>query len=69
MDDNLKGIFDKMEILDLIFIIPMFLLFSYLPSYNIWSILFNVIIAIFFAFGLAMTFHTLFDFVNKKNSN
>ena len=69
MDDNLKSVFDKMGVLELIFIIPMFLLFSYLPSYNFWSILLNVIIVMFFAFGLAMAFHIIFDLVKKRNDN
>ncbi len=51
--------------LDLIFIIPMFLLFSYLPTYNFWSILLNVIIVIFFSFGLAMVFHIIVDSIKR----
>lgn len=69
MDDNLNGVFDKMGILDLIFIIPMFLLFSYLPMYNFWSILLNVIVVIFFAFGLAMAIHIIFSLVKNRNDN
>ncbi|GAB4073055.1 DUF6007 family protein [Barrientosiimonas marina] len=67
MNDDLKGVFDRMGILDLIFIIPMFLLFSYLPVYNFWSIIINTIIVIFFAFGLSAAFHILVSIIKKRN--
>ncbi|OEH53156.1 hypothetical protein AQ616_17910 [Oceanobacillus sp. E9] len=62
---DIKSIFKRMGWLDLIFIIPMFLLFSYLPTYNFWSILLNVIIVIFFSFGLAMVFHIIVDSIKR----
>ncbi len=52
---------------DIIFLIPMFLLFSYLPTYNTWCILLNVIIIIFFGMGLVLTTHILWNhFLNKR---
>lgn len=65
--DDLKSALNKAGWLDLIFIVPMFLLYSYLPTYNFWSILVNVIIVIFFAFGLAMAFHFVVGFNKKEN--
>lgn len=64
---DLKSIFNRMGILDLIFLIPMFLLFSYLPSYNFLSILLNVIIVILFTFGLAVAFNIVVNSIKKKD--
>ncbi|GAQ17603.1 membrane protein [Oceanobacillus picturae] len=64
---NLTDVFNRMGLLDLIFLIPMFMLFSYLPSYNFVSILLNIIIVIFFTFGLAMAFHIIVDLIKKRN--
>ncbi|WP_371414006.1 DUF6007 family protein [Virgibacillus sp. Bac332] len=47
----------------------MFMLFSYLPSYNVWSVLLNIVIVIFFAFGLAMAFHIIVGSIKKKKSH
>ncbi|MFD2760327.1 DUF6007 family protein [Lentibacillus juripiscarius] len=65
--NDLKSALNRAGWLDLIFIVPMFLLFSYLPTYNFWSILVNVIVVVFFAIGLAMAFHIVADFLKKKN--
>lgn len=45
--------------LDLIFTIPMFLLFSYLPGDHMFNILINFIIVIFFSIGLVLSSHWL----------
>ncbi|MGJ5719017.1 DUF6007 family protein [Staphylococcus equorum] len=47
---NLKESLNGMGWLDLIFLVPMFLLFSNLPAPNLVSILLNIIIVIFFSF-------------------
>ncbi|WP_415239059.1 DUF6007 family protein [Staphylococcus lugdunensis] len=51
---------------DLIFLIPMFLLLSYLPIYNVFSIILNVIIVFFFAMGLILTTHILWDYFKSR---
>jgi len=65
--EDLKSTLNKVGWLDLIFIIPMSLLFSYLPFYNFWSILINAIIVIFFTFGLGIAFHVVIDSIKKRN--
>lgn len=60
---SLEVVYKKLGLLDLIFIVPMFLLFSYLPDYSPWNVLLNVVIVLFFSFGLAMAFHIVFDLV------
>ncbi|MGX9933483.1 DUF6007 family protein [Virgibacillus salarius] len=67
--NHLNSVFNRIGLLDLIFIVPMFMLFSYLPSYNVWSVLLNIVIVIFFAFGLAMAFHIMVDSIKKKKSH
>ncbi|MGM0943291.1 MAG: DUF6007 family protein [Bacillota bacterium] len=67
--NNLNSVFNRIGLLDLIFIVPMFMLFSYLLSYNVWSVLLNIVIVIFFAFGLAMAFHIIVDSIKKKKSH
>ncbi|MDU7271263.1 MAG: DUF6007 family protein [Staphylococcus lugdunensis] len=48
------------------FLIPMFLLLSYLPIYNVFSIILNVIIVFFFAMGLILTTHILWDYFKSR---
>nr|WP_121604167.1 DUF6007 family protein [Virgibacillus sp. Bac332] len=67
--NHLNSVFNRIGLLDLIFIVPMFMLFSYLPSYNVWSVLLNIVIVIFFAFGLAMAFHIIVGSIKKKKSH
>ncbi|MDY7042910.1 DUF6007 family protein [Virgibacillus sp. M23] len=67
--NHLNSVFNRIGLLDLIFIVPMFMLFSYLLSYNVWSVLLNIVIVIFFAFGLAMAFHIIVDSIKKKKSH
>lgn len=50
---------------DLLFIIPMLLLFVYLPAYNFISVLLNVVIVIFFSMGLILTTHILWNYFQK----
>lgn len=63
---NLKESISYLGWYDLIFLVPMFFLFEYLPTNNVWSILINVIIVIFFSIGLATITHMIKDSVRKK---
>ncbi|CAM3123023.1 DUF6007 family protein [Staphylococcus argensis] len=63
---NLKDSLTYLGWYDLIFLVPMLLLFAYLPTYNVWSILLNVIIVICYSLGLAMITHVVVDSVRKK---
>lgn len=65
MMSNLKESLNGMGWLDLIFLVPMFLLFSYLPAPNLVSILLNIIIVIFFSFGLAFSTHLIWNYIKK----
>ncbi|HDJ3362173.1 TPA: hypothetical protein PP968_000346 [Staphylococcus aureus] len=49
------------------FIVPMFLLFVYLPNYNFITIFINIVIIIFFSIGLILTTHIIIDKI-KSNS-
>ncbi|MCQ9299531.1 DUF6007 family protein [Staphylococcus hyicus] len=64
--DNLDSALIEMGWLDLIFLIPMFLLFSYLPDDKPFSILINVLIVIFFGVGIAVTCHWLKERFKSK---
>ncbi|MEJ7541724.1 DUF6007 family protein [Staphylococcus intermedius] len=55
LDEALTGI----GILDLIFVIPFFVLFSYLPSEHWWQWFINIIIVVFCALGAAYLFNTI----------
>lgn len=63
---NLKESISYLGWYDLIFLVPMFFLFAYLPTYNVWSILLNVIIVIFFSIGLATITHIVIGLMRKK---
>ena len=63
---NLKESISYLGWYDLIFLVPMFFLFAYLPTSNVWSILINLIIVIFFSIGLATITHIIIDSVRKK---
>ena len=63
---NLKESISHLGWYDLIFLVPMFFLFAYLPMSNVLSILINVIIVIFFSIGLATITHIIIDSVRKK---
>ncbi|ARJ30843.1 DUF6007 family protein [Staphylococcus lugdunensis] len=52
---------------DLLFTIPMFLLFIYLPTYNFISILLNIIIVFFFSMGLILTTHALWKYIKEQD--
>lgn len=52
---------------DLFFIIPMFLLFMYLPTYNWVSILLNIVIVVFFSMGLILTTHILWNYFKRQD--
>ncbi|HHW7939778.1 hypothetical protein BKL72_01895 [Staphylococcus aureus] len=52
---------------DFFFIVPMFLLFVYLPNYNFITIFINIVIIIFFSIGLILTTHIIIDKI-KSNS-
>ncbi|MEJ7174874.1 DUF6007 family protein [Staphylococcus caprae] len=64
---NLKESLTMLGWWDLLFIIPMFLLFEYLPTYNFISILLNVIIIIFFSIGLILTTHMLWIYIKEQD--
>ncbi|ARJ51588.1 DUF6007 family protein [Staphylococcus lutrae] len=64
--NNLEEALKSLGWLDLIFIIPMFLLFSYLPDDNFFYILINLIIVIFFGIGLSLSSHWLVSCFTKK---
>ncbi|HCZ6893086.1 TPA: hypothetical protein O3110_002437, partial [Staphylococcus aureus] len=49
------------------FLVPMFLLFVYLPNYNFITIFINIVIIIFFSIGLILTTHIIID--NIKNNS
>lgn len=57
--DNLDEALTSIGILDLIFVVPFFVLFSYLPSEHGWQWIVNIIIVILCALGAAYLFHTL----------
>ncbi|MCY1585302.1 DUF6007 family protein [Staphylococcus pettenkoferi] len=63
---NLKESISYLGWYDLIFLVPMFFLFEYLPTNNIWSILINLVIVIFFSLGLATITHIIIDSVRNK---
>ncbi|NIK13008.1 DUF6007 family protein [Alkalibacillus almallahensis] len=68
MDSQLTNVFNRMGILDFIFLIPMFFLFAYLPDDHIWSIFVNLVIVVFFSFGLVMAVHSTVNyFKNRAN--
>ncbi|MCH4302832.1 MULTISPECIES: DUF6007 family protein [Staphylococcus] len=50
---------------DLLLTIPVFLLFTYLPTYNFFCILLNIIIIIFFSIGLILTTHILWNYFKR----
>ncbi|UZW86867.1 DUF6007 family protein (plasmid) [Staphylococcus lugdunensis] len=52
---------------DLFFIIPMFLLFIYLPTYNLVSVLLNIVIVVFFSMGLILTTHILWNYFKRQD--
>ncbi|GAA0433038.1 hypothetical protein GCM10008934_23140 [Virgibacillus salarius] len=54
--NHLNSDFNRIGLLDLIFIVPMFMLFSYLPSYNVWSVLLNIVIFYIFCFWFSYGF-------------
>ncbi|MDQ0159458.1 DUF6007 family protein [Alkalibacillus salilacus] len=66
MDSHLTNVFNRIGILDLIFLIPMLFLFAYLPDDHVWSVFVNLVIVVFFSFGLAMAFHATMDYFKKR---
>lgn len=55
LDEALTGI----SILDLIFVVPFFVLFSYLPLEHWWQWIINIIIVVLCALGVAYLFYTI----------
>ncbi|SCU30367.1 Uncharacterised protein [Staphylococcus xylosus] len=51
--NNLKQALNSLGWLDLMFLIPLFFLYMYLPTYNFISILLNVLIIILVSIGLS----------------
>lgn len=64
--NDLKEALNALGWLDFIFLIPMFLLYSYLPIYNFASILLNIVIVILCSFGLALLAHLLWNYLKEK---
>ncbi|HCY8318453.1 TPA: hypothetical protein O1956_001259 [Staphylococcus aureus] len=65
--EDLKQSLKDLGWYDLFFIVPMFLLFVYLPNYNFITIFINIVIIIFFSIGLTLTTHIIID--NIKNNS
>ncbi|WP_338143566.1 DUF6007 family protein [Staphylococcus delphini] len=57
--DNLDEALNGIGLLDLIFVVRFFVLFSYLPSEHGWQWIVNIIIVILCALGAAYLFHTI----------
>ncbi|HCG2309894.1 TPA: hypothetical protein O1U84_001797 [Staphylococcus aureus] len=65
--EDLKHSLKSLGWYDLFFLVPMFLLFVYLPNYNFITIFINIVIIIFFSIGLILTTHIIID--NIKNNS
>ncbi|PTJ50271.1 hypothetical protein BU019_11095 [Staphylococcus simulans] len=63
--ENLKKSLLSLGWWDLLFTIPMFLLFIYLPTYNFLSIVLNIIIVFFFSMALVLTTHALWRYMKS----
>ncbi|WP_323703291.1 DUF6007 family protein [Mammaliicoccus sp. Dog046] len=65
--DNLKESLNNLGWLDLIFLIPLFFLYSYLPTYNVLSFILNVVIVILVSIGLATLSLTIKSILKNKH--
>ncbi|MDW8564483.1 DUF6007 family protein [Staphylococcus shinii] len=64
---NLKESLNGLRWLDLIFLIPLFFLYTYLPAYNLISVLLNVIIIILVSIGLSFISLSIRNFIKNKD--
>lgn len=67
--NNLKEAINGLGWLDLIFLIPLFFLYTYLPTYNFLSILLNVLIIILVAMGIAFLSLSIKKSIKNKDHN
>lgn len=65
--NNLKEAINGLGWLDLIFLIPLFFLYTYLPAYNLISVLLNVIIIILVSIGLSFISLSIRNFIKNKD--
>ncbi|RIM96043.1 DUF6007 family protein [Staphylococcus shinii] len=63
---NLKESLNGLRWLDLIFLIPLFFLYTYLPAYNLISVLLNVIIIILVSIGLSFISLSIINFIKNN---
>ena len=64
---NLKESLNGLGWLDLIFLIPLFFLYTYLPAYNLISVLLNVLIIILVSIGLSSISLSIRNFIKNKD--
>ena len=64
--ETLENTFAQINAYDLIFLLPMAWLFSYLPVHGLWSIVVNLFIIIFVGIGLFYVTHTLVEEAKKR---
>ncbi|MEB7755437.1 DUF6007 family protein [Staphylococcus xylosus] len=64
--NNLKQALNSLGWLDLIFLIPLFFLYMYLPTYNFISILLNVLIIILVSIGLSSLSFSIKNFIKDN---
>lgn len=64
--NNLKDAMKGLDWLDLIFLIPLFFLYIYLPIYNFISILLNVLIIILVSIGLSSLSFSIKNFMKNN---
>ncbi|MGY0413822.1 DUF6007 family protein [Staphylococcus sp. mip270_02] len=64
--NNLKDAMKGLGWLDLIFLIPLFFLYIYLPIYNFISILLNVLIIILVSIGLSSLSFSIKNFMKNN---
>lgn len=66
--NDLKEAMNGFGWLDLIFLIPLFLLYIYLPTYNFISIFLNVLIIILVSIGLSSLSLSIKNFIKNNKS-
>ena len=64
--NNLKQALNSLGWLDLMFLIPLFFLYMYLPTYNFISILLNVLIIILVSIGSPSLSFSIKNFIKDN---
>ena len=64
--NNLKQALNSLGWLDLMFLIPLFFLYMYLPTYNFISILLNVLIILLVSIGLSSLSFSIKNFIKDN---